>query len=113
MTVAIEDVKILGDTVLVYDMEFGAKKSLGGIIIRDDDMTVAGAHPRWSRVLAVGPEFTDVKVGQYILQPHGEWTRGFSMLKDGKKVTVRMIRNTEILLVADEPTQEYQLAEKL
>jgi hypothetical protein len=112
MTLAIENVRIRKDTILVYDMEFGGRKTASGIILRDDDMKVEGARPRWSQVLAVGPDVTDVKVGQYILMPHGEWTRGFDMLKNDKKILARMIRNTEILLVADEPTIEFQQAER-
>jgi hypothetical protein len=113
MTVNIEDLKILGNKILVKNMEFGVSKTAGGIIKLDDDMKLHGARPRWAQVLAVGPEITDVKVGQYIALAHGAWTRGFSMLENNNKVTARMIDNKEILLVADEPTQEYSQSEKL
>ena len=113
MTKAIENVRIRKNIILVYDMEFGSRKTAGGIHLRNDDMQLEGARTRWSRVLAIGPDVSEVKVNQYILMPHGEWTRGFSMLKNNEKITARMIRNSEILLVSDEPSEEYKLAEKL
>jgi len=113
MTLAIENIRLRGKVVLVKNMEFGNRTTKGGIIIKNDDMTISGARPRWSQVLAVGPDVSEVKVGQYILMPHGEWTRGWDMLENDAKITVRMIRNNEILLIADEPTVEYQQAEKL
>ena len=59
------DIKPLKKRVLVSDMQFGATKSKGGIILLDDDGTEAGIHPRWAKVYAVGDQQDDVKIGQW------------------------------------------------
>jgi hypothetical protein len=113
MPTNINDLKLMGDKILVKKMEFGLGKSSGGIIRPDDEMTVQGARPRWCQVLAVGPEVNDVRPGQYVLMEHGRWTRGFDMLEDNQKITVRMVDNKDMLLVSDEPTFEYNQSEKI
>ena len=65
------DITPLKKRVLVSDMQFGATKSKGGIIILDDDGTEAGIHPRWAKVYAIGNQQEDVKVGQWVLVAHG------------------------------------------
>ena len=69
------DITPLKKRVLVSDMQFGATKSKGGIILLDDDGTEAGIHPRWAKVYAVGKEQEDVKVGEWLLVAHGRWSR--------------------------------------
>lgn len=113
MVVAIENLRVRNSVVLVKNMEFGQRKTSGGIFRIDDNMTVEGARPRMAEVLAVGPEVVDVKVGQFITLEHGRWTRAWEMLENNETVKVRMIDPNDILLVADESTTEYQLAEKL
>lgn len=113
MTLSIEEVKILGDKILVYETEFGARKTSGGITLLDDDMKLHGARPRWAKVLAVGPKVENIKVGQYILQAHGSWTRGFKMLKGEQNIVARMIDPKDSLMIADEPTTEYSQSEKI
>jgi len=113
MTVAIEDLKLLSDKVLVKAMEFGSRKTTGGIFLKDDEMTVIGARPRMCRVLAVGPKITDIKVGQYLVVEHARWTRGWEMTESGEKIIVRMIDNKDVLLVSDLPSEEYTSSEKL
>jgi co-chaperonin GroES (HSP10) len=113
MTLAIENLKLLSDKILVKNMEFGSRKTASGIIQLDDEMTVAGARPRMCQVLAVGPDVLDVNPGQYITVDHGRWTRGWEMLENNEKIIVRMIDNNDILFVTDEPSEEYKLSEKL
>ncbi len=96
------DIKPLKKRVLVSDMQFGATKSKGGIILLDDDGTEAGIHPRWAKVYAVGDQQDDVKVGQWLLVAHGRWSRAFKVKKDGVELEVRMIDENDILLVSDE-----------
>ena len=96
------DIKPLKKRVLVSDMQFGATKSKGGIILLDDDGTEAGIHPRWAKVYAVGDQQDDVKVGQWLLIAHGRWSRAFKVKKDGVELEVRMIDENDILLVSDE-----------
>ncbi len=96
------DIKPLKKRVLVSDMQFGATKSKGGIILLDDDGTEAGIHPRWAKVYAVGDQQDDVKVGQWLLVAHGRWSRAFKVVKEGVELEVRMIDENDILLVSDE-----------
>ena len=96
------DIKPLKKRVLVSDMQFGATKSKGGIILLDDDGTEAGIHPRWAKVYAVGDQQDDVRIGQWLLVAHGRWSRAFKVKKDGVELEVRMIDENDILLVSDE-----------
>ena len=96
------DIKPLKKRVLVSDMQFGATKSKGGIILLDDDGTEAGIHPRWAKVYAVGDQQDDVRIGQWLLVAHGRWSRALKVKKDGDELEVRMIDENDILLVSDE-----------
>ena len=96
------DIKPLKKRVLVSDMQFGATKSKGGIILLDDDGTEAGIHPRWAKVYATGDQQDDVSIGQWLLIAHGRWSRAFKVKKDGKELEVRMIDENDILLVSDD-----------
>ena len=96
------DIKPLKKRVLVSDMQFGATKSKGGIILLDDDGTEAGIHPRWAKVYAVGDQQNDVTVGQWLLVAHGRWSRALKVKKHGQELEVRMIDENDILLVSNE-----------
>mgnify|MGYP001297618831 CR=1 FL=1 len=96
------DIKPLKKRVLVSDMQFGATKSKGGIILLDDDGTEAGIHPRWAKVYAIGDQQDDVRIGQWLLVAHGRWSRALKVKKDGNELEVRMIDENDILLVSDE-----------
>jgi co-chaperonin GroES (HSP10) len=93
----------LRDNVLISDMSFDEQVTSSGIIIRSDDGKSEGIKPRWGRVWAVGPEQTDVKIGEWILVEHGRWTRGITVEdQNGDEVVVRMVETKSILLSADE-----------
>ena len=96
------DITPLKKRVLVSDMQFGATKSKGGIILLDDDGTEAGIHPRWAKVYAVGDQQNDVTVGQWLLVAHGRWSRALKVKKHGEELEVRMIDENDILLVSNE-----------
>jgi len=96
------DITPLKKRVLVSDMQCGATKSKGGIIILDDDGTEAGIHPRWAKVYAIGDQQEDVKVGQWVLVAHGRWSRALKVKKNDLELEVRMIDENDILLVSDE-----------
>lgn len=89
-------IRALHDDVLVQDMDFGDQVSKGGIVILSDDAKVHGIKPRWAKVYAVGPEQTDIKVGEWILVEHGRWTRKIKIddgngPKEIQKVEVKSI----------------------
>jgi len=89
--------------ILVTDMNFDARVSAGGIVLPSDDGKSEGIRHRWGRVWAVGPEQTDIKIGEWILLEHGRWTRGVIVVEeDGTEITVRMADLKGILLVTDE-----------
>lgn len=100
--VEITQLKPIRDKVIVSDMQFNERFSAGGIVIPNDNGKVHGIRPRWGKIYAVGPEQTDVKVGQWVLVSHGRWTRGVKIEDPTGEQTLRMIDNNDILLVSDE-----------
>lgn len=101
------------DTIIVADMKFDARISHGGILLPNDDMKSSGIRPRWAKVYAVGPEQTEIKVGEYILISHGRWTRGIKIEdQDGEKV-IRKVDPNDILLVSDEPMDDETMSDKV
>lgn len=98
----------LNDNVLVTDMSFEEQKTAGGIVILSDDGKAHGVKPRWCLVWAVGPDQTDVNVGDWVLVEHGRWTRGVNVLDDGKEITIRRVEPESIMMVSDErPSDVY------
>lgn len=103
----------LNDTILVTDMKFEERLSRGGIIMLNDDMKSSGIRPRWAKVYAIGPKVRDIEVGQYILISHGRWTRGITIVdSEGEKV-IRKVDNNDILLISDEPVNDYTMSDKV
>lgn len=95
--------KPLRDNVIVSDMNFSERKTAGGIVLLSDDGKSEGVRHRWGKVYAVGPEQTDVKIGDWILIEHGRWTRGVTIVEeDGSETEVRRIDTNAILMVTDE-----------
>ena len=92
----------LGESVIVSEMVFDVRLSTGGIIIPSDNGKSTGIRPRWGRVYAVGPEQQDVTAGQWVCVEHGRWTRGLDIEDDAGKRTIRKIDPKDILMSADE-----------
>jgi co-chaperonin GroES (HSP10) len=97
-----KSIKPLRDHVLVSEMNFEGRQLSSGIYLLNDDGKTDGIRPRWAQVFAVGPEQTDIKVGQWILVEHGRWTRGSSVEIDGKPMTIRRIDYNSIMMISDE-----------
>ena len=96
----------LRDNILVSDMAFEMQKTASGLFIPSDNGKTSGIHPRWGKVWAIGPEQTDVKVGEWVCVEHGRWTRTVEV-EEGKNVLeLRMIDNDAILMIADEPPSD-------
>ena len=89
--------RAIQDHVLVTDMKFDERLTRGGIVLLGDDKTSDGIRPRWAKVVAIGKEQKDIKVGQYVCIKHGRWTRGIEM--EGE--TVRRVDTDDILVVSD------------
>ena len=95
--------KPLGDGVLLCDMEFGEEKTKSGIILKSDDGKVEGIKPRWGRVYAVGPDQTEVKVGDWVLMEHGRWSRAAEYEnEDGTITKIQKADVKAMLATADE-----------
>jgi co-chaperonin GroES (HSP10) len=96
----------LKDSIIVSDMSFDERITNGGIVLPNDDMKSSGIRPRWGKVYAVGPDQTDIQVGQYILISHGRWTRGIKIDDGDGEKTIRKVDNKDILLISDEPVND-------
>jgi hypothetical protein len=103
-----DQIKALHGDVLVHDMSFDGRQLNSGIILLNDDGKGYGIRPRWGRVYAVGPEQTDVRVGQWIMVAHGRWTRGLKIEDESGELTLRKIDPKDILLISErkEPPQD-------
>ena len=92
----------LRDNVFVTDLERGPSITHGGILIPDDNMTDRGVRSRWAKIWAIGPDVTDVSVGEWVLVKHGRWTQGIEMNLAGQKTLVWRIEFPDaVMLVSD------------
>lgn len=73
------DVDPLPNDILIVDLEKGARRTIGGIILTDDNGKLRGIHPRWAKVYKVGSKVDYVSPGEYILLQHGHWTYGIDI----------------------------------
>ena len=106
--IKITSIRALHDDVLICDMDMGEIVTAGGIVIRSDDGKVHGVKPRWGRVYCVGPEQTDIKVGQWILIEHGRWTRKMRIDDGESEKEIQKVEVKSVLLVSDEkPNTNY------
>lgn len=109
MTTIRGTLKPLKDKIFVTDMNFDEEITSGGIILTSDDGKGQGVKPRWGRVWAVGPEQTDIKLGDWLLIEHARWTREIDYENiDGTIIKIHMIDNSAILLVSDEKPNDIQ-----
>ena len=94
------------DLVIATDMNFEGRTLSSGVILLSDNGRSDGIRPRWGQVYAVGPEQTDIQVGDWICVAHGRWTRGLDIEDETGKRTVRRIDPNDILLVSNEPPND-------
>lgn len=83
MAIEVTKFRPLRDQVFVADLESGDSITRGGLIIPDDNKKNRGIRHRWARVYAVGPDVTDIKVGEWVLIQHGRWTTGIDFEENG------------------------------
>jgi len=95
-------IKPLRNNIIVRDMNFEGRVLDSGIVLLGDDGKTDGIRPRWARVYAVGPEQTDVTVGQWVLLEHGRWSRGIKIQQDGEEFTIRRADPEAIMMISDE-----------
>jgi co-chaperonin GroES (HSP10) len=92
----------LKDSVIVSEMVFDERLSAGGIVLLNDNGKSTGIRPRWGRVYAVGPDQTDVQVGDWVCVAHGRWTRGLEIEDENGRQTLRRVDPKDIMLMSDE-----------
>jgi co-chaperonin GroES (HSP10) len=97
-----EQLKPLGNTVIVSDMNFEERLSDGGIVLVKDNGKSSGIRPRWAQVYAVGPKQQDIRVGSWICVEHGRWTRGIDIEDENGKQTLRRVDPKDIMMESDE-----------
>ena len=100
------ELKALKKDVLVTEMSFDSRITQSGLILLNDNGTILGIRPRWGQVYAIGPNQTDVKVGQWICVAHGRWTRGLEIEDENGQRTIRKIDPKDILLISETQPQD-------
>jgi co-chaperonin GroES (HSP10) len=99
----IKTITPIKDRIIVSDMVFDQRTTLGGIVLMNDNGKSSGIRPRWAKVYAVGPEQQDVKVGDWVFVEHGRWGRGIE-IEDGQGTkTVRLVDPECIMMISDKP----------
>ena len=108
-----DQLKPLNDHVIVSDMNFDERLSIGGIVLVKDNGKSSGIRPRWGRVYAVGPDQKNIKVGTWICVEHGRWTRGIEIEDETGKVTLRRVDPKDIMMESDELPQDVTFSEAI
>ena len=81
---------------------FGERTTTGGLIVQEQEGTSEAIRPRWFEVVAVGPEVTDVAPGEYLLVPHGRWSRGLDIEGTNRKEDMVFNLDMEAALAVSE-----------
>jgi hypothetical protein len=102
----IKSLSVIQDHILVTEMAFKERKLSSGIVLLNDDGKTAGIRPRWAKVYAVGPEQTEIQVGQWIFVEHGRWSRGIEVEVDSEQLTLRRVDPKSIIFVSDQEPNE-------
>lgn len=96
-------IRALPNKILATGIERGESKSLGGIVLLNDDGKVEGVRARWMQVYRIGSEVTDeIQEGDWIYVDHGRWTRGMEVGEGDERIELWGIEPESILLVSSE-----------
>lgn len=106
-----EQIRPLNDAIIVSDMVFDERITTGGIVLLNDNGKGTGIRPRWGQVYAVGPEQTEVSVGQWVCVAHGRWTRGIEIEDETGKKTLRRVDPNDVMLISDNPVHDESWSE--
>jgi len=110
----IKSLSVIRDHILVTEMAFKERKLSSGIMLLNDDGKTTGIRPRWAKVYAVGPEQTEIQVGQWIFVEHGRWSRGIEVEVDNEQLTLRRVDPKSIIFVSDqEPDQDDTISDSV
>ena len=103
----------LNDSVIVTDMMFDERFTTGGIVLLNDNGKSTGIRPRWGQVYAVGPDQSEVTVGQWVCVAHGRWTRGIDVEDETGKKTLRRVDPKDILLESDDEPMDVTFSDAI
>ena len=106
-------IKAIRDWVIVSDMDFGEMVTATGIVIQSDNAKAHGIKPRWGKVYCIGPEQTDVKVGEWILVEHGRWTRAMHINDGERELKLHRVDVTGIIAVSDEKPNDFYIGNEI
>jgi co-chaperonin GroES (HSP10) len=100
-------IRPLPDKVLVEEIIRG-ERTVGGIVVPNDDGKEYGIRPRWGKVYAVGDSINDISIGEWVLIEHGRWSRELKISQDDGTLSIWAVDYPDsILLVTDErPSDE-------
>ena len=85
----------------------GIHKTLGGVIMLDDDGKDSGIKSRYFEIIDVGERSGvegDIFPGDIVAVPHGRWSRGFDVGREDKK-ELHGIDPKDIMGVYDGPVE--------
>jgi co-chaperonin GroES (HSP10) len=109
-----EQFKPIKDWIVVHEMSFDERITRGGLIIPKDNGKSEGIRPRWGQIYKLGPEYVgELKEGQWICVAHGRWTRGINVEDETGEHTLRRVDPNDILLVSDEPVDDFTFSDKV
>ena len=94
-------IRAILDHVIVTDMDFSGRQLSSGIFLLGDDGKSEGIRPRWAKVYKVGPDQTDVQVGDWVFVEHGRWSRGIELDINGEVFATRRIDPNCIIFKSD------------
>lgn len=106
------DLSPLPKDILVTDMEQGDRRTLGGVILLDDNsFSDHNIKPRWCKVYKVGTEVNekDIVPGKWVLVEHGRWSYGMKFNVNGEEKYIQKVEAKSILMVSDENPGEERL----
>ena len=106
-TNVVADLTALHDHIIVKNMDFSGRQLASGIFLLNDDGKTDGIRPRWAEVFRVGPEQTEIQVGQWVLMEHGRWTRGFNVKINDEELVLRRVDPSCIIFVSDTEPDEH------
>ncbi len=96
------------DKIFVTELDQGVRKTQGGLILPDDNMTERGIRERWARVYAVGPEAKGITPGEWVMIQHGRWTNGFDLALESGTVRLWMVDPDAILVASETDPRDAQ-----
>lgn len=82
-----EKIECLPNTMYVEKIEYGERKTKGGLVLMKEQMDYEGrfARPRWAKVRYKAKNITNIEVGDWILINHGHWSTSMLMEIKGKE----------------------------